>query len=73
MTIHARKRVDRAGNVTWHLSKGDQCHVLQFTASQYRHERDLIVRAFVRTRNQLKGVKTVQRLSEADVLKEFGR
>lgn len=71
--IHARKRVDRAGNVTWHLSKGDQWHVLQFTASQYQHERDLIVRAFVRARNQLKGVKLVQRLSEADVLKEFGR
>lgn len=71
--IRTRKFVDRAGNVSWHMSNGGPNHVLRFTANQYRDDRVTIARAIVRTRNQLKVVQPVQRLTEAEVLKEFGR
>lgn len=71
--IRTRKHVDRAGNVAWHLTKGSQRHVLRFTAQQYRDDRATIARAIIRTRNQLKVVQPAQRLTEAEVLKEFGR
>ena len=71
--IRTRKYVDRAGNVSFHLVKGETRHILQFTASQYRDDRATIARAIVRARNQLKVVQPAQRLTEAEVLKEFGR
>lgn len=71
--IRTRKYVDRAGNVSWHMSNGGPNHVLRFTANQYRDDRVTIARAIIRTRNQLKVVQPAQRLTEAEVLKEFGR
>lgn len=71
--IRSRKYVDRIGNVSFHLVKGEMRHTLRLTASQYRDDRATIARAIVRARNQLKVVQPAQRLTEAEVLKEFGR
>lgn len=73
--IRTRKYVDRVGNVSYHIVSENHPsrHILRFTAKQYRDDRVTIARAIVRTRNQLKVVQPVQRLTEAEVLKEFGR
>lgn len=71
--IRTRKYVDRVGNVSWHMSNDKHLFIVRSTASQYRDDRVTIARAIVRTRNQLKVVQPLQRLTEAEVLKEFGR
>lgn len=71
--IRTRKYVDRAGNVSWHMSNDNHLFIVRSTASQYRDDLAIIARAIVRARNQLKVVQPAQRLTEAEVLKEFGR
>lgn len=73
--IRTRKYVDRAGNVSYFMEQDHHStrYILRFTANQYRDDRVSIARAIVRTRNQLKVVQPAQRLTEAEVLKEFGR